>query len=94
MINRIYYYVQFGQLHVCVTLPAQFVAIKYTLKAIRKTVGHLLTKRASSMLFKARTDMKKDTRLIHNTIAKSLNGNIAIKIFTAQKMNQVYTASI
>jgi hypothetical protein len=70
------------------------MTIKYALKAIRKTVSHILTKRLGGMLYKARPDIKKDLRVLHNTIAKSLNGNCAIQVFTNQPISQLYLDSI
>lgn len=54
------------------------MTVKYALKAIRKTVSHILTKRVTSTLNKARPEMKRDARIVHNTIAKSMNGNSTI----------------
>ena len=67
------YYIAYGVLHVCITLPAPVNTIRYALKCIKKTISPLLTKRASKLYYKIKKDAKNDPTIIHNTIAKTLN---------------------
>jgi hypothetical protein len=70
------YYIAYGVLHVCITLPSPISTIRYALKCIKKTISPLLTKRASKLYYKVKRDAKNDPAIIHNTIAKTLNGAV------------------
>ena len=78
------YYIAYGVLHVCITLPAPVGTIKYALKCIKKTISPLLTKRVAKLYYKAKKDAKKDNGIVHNTVAKTLNGSIGIVAYGRQ----------
>ena len=88
------YYISYGQLHVCITLPAPVGTLKYALKCIRKTISPLLTKRAAKLYYKVKTDTKKDTIVIHNTIANTLNDAVQVVAFGRQQKDKKFVDSL
>lgn len=90
MQTSISYYIAYGVLHICITLPAPVGTIKYALKCIKKTISPLLTKRAAKLYYRVKKDAKKDNSVVHNTIAKTLNGAIAIVAYGRQTQDKKF----
>jgi hypothetical protein len=84
------YYISYGHLHVSITLPTPIGTIKYALKCIKKTIGPLLTKRAAKLYYRVKKDIKKDNAIVHNTIAKTINGSIRIVAFGRQNQDKKF----
>lgn len=70
------HYIAYGVLHICITLPAPVSTIRLALKCIKKTISPLLTKRAAKLYYNIKKAAKADVAVIHNTIAKTLNGAV------------------
>lgn len=88
------YYIAYGEMHICITLPSPLNTVRYALKCIKKTIGPLLTKRASKIYFAIRKDAKKNPELVQNTIAKTLNDAVHIVVYGRQAKDQTFIDSL
>jgi CMP-N-acetylneuraminic acid synthetase len=68
--------------------------VSYVLKDIRKIIGHPLIERASRIYATVSPDVKSNKQMIHDTIAKNLNGNILTTIYIKSDPNDRLKSSL
>jgi hypothetical protein len=81
--TSIHSFIQYGHIIISITLPAKLTFINYTLSEIRKIFTTPLLERTSHIYCIVQPDAKRNKQVIYDTVARILNGNISISVYTS-----------